>query len=198
MTTIAGLFNRQDRSKDKFITVLRPHVDIMYRMAFRWTGEKSAAEDLVQDVLVKLTDKVDEIAALENPRPWLLKVVYRQFVDEHRRRKRRLELVSSDTSGAASDAEDGADDRGIEAATPEGQNPATAVGNIQELQHALAQLEPGQRDVILLHDAEGYSDSETAKILDISKGTVKSRLHRARHKLKKILAGGTIARSASC
>lgn len=198
MNTIAGLFNRQDRSKDKFITVLRPHVDIMYRMAYRWTGEKSAAEDLVQDVLVKLTGKVDEIAALDNPRPWLLKVVYRQFVDSHRRQKRRLELVSSDLGVAQSEDEDGPGERSLEATTPEGQNPAIAVGNIQALQHALSQLEPGQRDVILLHDAEGYSDSETAKILDISKGTVKSRLHRARHKLKKILAGGTIARSASC
>jgi RNA polymerase sigma-70 factor (ECF subfamily) len=63
---------------------------------------------------------------------------------------------------------------------------------VQEaLLKALPLLDEGQRDVILLHDMEGYTALEVSEILDINVGTVKSRLHRARNHLKKILSPGT-------
>ena len=61
----------------------------------------------------------------------------------------------------------------------------------RDLVRAMEGLSDEQRDVILLHDAEGYSAAEVASILDISAGTVKSRLHRARAHLKNFLGEGT-------
>ena len=57
----------------------------------------------------------------------------------------------------------------------------------QRLERALLSLDAEQRDVVLLHDMEGHSAQEVAEILQIQLGTVKSRLHRAREKLKQRL-----------
>lgn len=196
LSSIVSLFSRQKRSKDQFIAVLRPHVDLMYRMAWRWTNDQQQAEDLVQEVLIKLSSRVDEIAGLDQPRPWLIKVLYRQFVDQHRRQSRRLEVVETDLEAPAENSESEGQNSLLE--VPATQDPSLQLADAQQLQLALAQLDPEQKDVVLLHDAEGYSDSETAEILGISKGTVKSRLHRARKKLKKILSPGTIPESGAC
>lgn len=188
MSTIVRLF-RGTKDKDRFTELLRPHVELMYRMAYRWAGNQQDAEDVVQAVLIKLASRVEEIAAVENLRPWLIKAVYHRFIDEKRQQARRPEILHSVLS------EDSPIDElsGIETSIEPSQSvdPATQHSLENSLNLALAELSPEQRDVILLHDAEGYTALETAEILGVSVGTVKSRLHRSREKLKIFLKDGT-------
>lgn len=178
-----GFIMRFARSREqRFVLLLRPHLELMYRMAYRWTQSREDAEDLVQDVLLKLLDRVEEIEALDAPRPWLIRVLYRRYVDLYRRRR----------SSPVKDPGWRADLRTLEEQAGDDNAAVMQLELRQSLLRALETLDENQRDVILLHDAEGYTALETAEILDISVGTVKSRLHRARQHLKKVLAPGTL------
>jgi hypothetical protein len=75
----------KDRPADEFDRLLRPLIPLLYRQAFRWTAARDQAEDLVQDLLVKIYPRLDELAALDHVQPWALRVMYRIFVDQHRR-----------------------------------------------------------------------------------------------------------------
>lgn len=180
---LVRLFRSARDDRQQFTALLRPHIDLMYRMAYRWTRSEADAEDLVQDVLVKLAARVDEMAAIEQLRPWLIKSVYHRYVDKYRG-QRNSPLVSMASLDAGNEDEDSA------AFLLDVADPRDEIARLQlraTLQTALDQLDENQREVVLLHDAEGYSDQETAEILGISIGTVKSRLHRARTRLKSFL-----------
>ena len=77
-----------------FTALVRPHLDRLYRLAFRLTGTREDAQDLVQDVMLKLYPQVDRLAGIDAPQTWLNRVLYNQFIDDQRRyRARRLRLV---------------------------------------------------------------------------------------------------------
>lgn len=160
--------------KKAYTALVRPHISPMFRAAWRWTRDRQTAEDLVQDVLVKLVDRVEEMQRIDRLRPWLLRIVYRRFVDHYRRESR-----SPIDPAAALETATGGDD------------PLELTDRQQRLTAGLSGLNPDQRDVILMHDVEGYTAAEVAEILQISVGTVKSRLHRGRRLLKKFLEEGT-------
>jgi len=79
-----------------FEDLLRPQVEYLYRLAWRFTGSVADAEDLVQDVLIKLFPRTRELLEIERLRPWLARVLYHQFVDSVRQRARSpiLELAT--------------------------------------------------------------------------------------------------------
>jgi RNA polymerase sigma-70 factor (ECF subfamily) len=175
-----------------FERVVRPHFDRLYRLAWRLAGNKSEAEDLFQELLIKAYGKLDELVTIEEPGSWLSRVMYNLFVDRKRRFSReRLRLVDEGQlppEGVASFAGE--------------HNPATdheRYERIQQLDAALAQLSDEHRIVVLLHDTEGYKLEEIHKLTGVPVGTIKSRLHRARARLREILvADGTLSASASC
>lgn len=182
--SIVALFKGRQNQQTRFTHLLRPHVDLMYRMAYRWTHSQHDAEDLVQDVMAKLIGKVGEMEQIEQLRPWLLKILYRRYVDLYRR-SQRSPVISLDRPGDEEAHDDCLD---CAADTP---CQFERLDLQQTLEQALAQLDDSQRDTILLHDVEGYTAEEVAGILDTELGTVKSRLHRARKKLQKSLRPGT-------
>ena len=173
----------------RFETMLRPHVSALYRAAFRFAGNSADAEDLIQDVMVKLYPKRDQLATVEKLRPWLMTVLYRTFVDSKRRSDRSpLTLVGNTKYGD----EEGRD---YFESVPSG-NPGP--GEIMEnmlvggrVKTALAQLGEDQRALCILHDMEGYTLTELEEMLEVPLGTLKSRLHRARARLRKLLSDGT-------
>src|SRR5688572_30838406 len=71
----------------EFDNLLREHVPALYRAAYRWTGAVDRAEDLVQELLVRLFPKLEELRGLDKIRPWALRVMYRIFVDRVRRER---------------------------------------------------------------------------------------------------------------
>lgn len=176
MSAIIKLFRSRPSRKDRFHELLRPHVELMYRMAYRWTQSQTAAEDLVQDILTGLATRMDEMGQVESLRPWLLRVLYNRYVDLYRR-SRNSPVEESHWGEDASPVDYAVDHR----------DEIARSDNQRVLLEALEQLEDDHRDVVLLHDMEGYTALEVADIMRISVGTVKSRLHRARARLREYL-----------
>ena len=161
---------------------MRPQVEFLHRLAWRFTGSTADAEDLVQEVLLKLYPRTEQLAAIERLRPWLAKVLYRQTVDFVRQRAR------SPVSGSAEDEQNGGDPLDAAAAVEEGPDGHAERGEWRDrILVALGQLNPEQRAVVAMHDVEGYSLEELEPILQAPLGTLKSRLHRARQRLRALL-----------
>lgn len=169
-----------------FEALLRPHLRPLYRVAYRLTGRREDAEDLVQDLLTKLYARREELGGVERLRPWLLRVMYRQFIDNRRQHARSpLHLVVEPTAGenpADAVAQLAAPDGGPEADTEQAARDLT-------LLLALERLSADHQRVLALHDVEGYTLEEIQVMLDCPIGTLKSRLHRARARLRELLAG---------
>jgi RNA polymerase sigma-70 factor, ECF subfamily len=104
VSSIINLFRLRPRKQDRFEELLRPHIELLYRMAFRWTQSQHRAEDLVQDVLVRLVSQVEAMEQVENLRPWLVRIVYHRYVDLYRRQ--RNSPIDESHSGWAPDEED--------------------------------------------------------------------------------------------
>lgn len=172
----------------EFERLLRPHVPALYRSAYRWTGAVDRAEDLVQQLLVRLFPRLAELRALEQVRPWALRVMYRIFVDELRRARASPVQFGAEATDDGAGAQD-------EAWLDPGPEPAEVVEQqiIQErLLRAWEQLGEEHRAVLSMHDIEDYTLPELAQIMDIPLGTLKSRLHRARARLRELLAAERI------
>ncbi len=166
-----------------FEHLLRPHLERLYRLAYRLTGSKVEAEDLFQDVLVKLFGQLDDLAGIEEPGSWISRVMFNHFLDKRRRFARRR-LVSVDEGQLPQ--------KSVES-LPGVDNPEQAaerLDDITRLGKALAELSDDHRLVVLLHDTEGYKLTEIQDITGDPVGTLKSRLHRARAQLRELLSAG--------
>ncbi len=175
-----------DPTAAEFETLIRPHLDRLYRLAYRLTLTVADAQDLVQDVLVKLYPRRDELSSIDDLTPWLSRVLYNQFVQQTRRYRSQRFRVVLETDGDPMDSLAGP-----------GEDPAEEAlrsFDISEVRSALGRLSEDHRTVLLMHDAEGYKLQEIQIITGISVGTIKSRLHRARARLRELLtADGTFS-----
>ena len=179
--------NSHDDASQAFERLVRPHFDRLYRLAWRLAGQRAEAEDLFQELLIRAYDKLDDLVKIEEPGSWLCRVMYNLFIDERRRfARRRLhsveegELPGDGIAGFAGKEDPAADNERAE--------------KIRQLDRALSQLSDEHRIVVLLHDTEGYKLNEIHKLIGVPVGTVKSRLSRARTRLREILvASGTFS-----
>lgn len=184
--TLGNIMSSVDQNL-AFERLVRPHFDRLYRLAWRLTGAKAEAEDLFQELLIKAFGKLDDLVEIDEPASWLCRVMYHMFIDEQRRfaRRRMLTVEESQLAGDGLEGLPGSDD-------PVRDN--ERLETLQSLDRALAQLSDEHRIVVLLHDTEGYKLTEIEALTDVPVGTVKSRLHRARARLREfLLADGTIS-----
>lgn len=149
------------------------HLPRLRRYARALTGDRYAADDLVQDTLERGWAKLSLWRRGSRLDAWLLAIMHNLFIDHYRRRSPPTENL---------------DALCVELVTSPRQSDALEV---RDLQAALAQLPREQLAVLLLIALEDYSYAETARLLDIPLGTVMSRLARAREKLRAILAEDT-------
>lgn len=173
-----------DRARE-FERLLQPLLPVFFRHAFRWTAARDQAEDLVQELLVRLYPRMEELAALDRVQPWALRVMYRIFIDQHRRSLNSPVRPVHELSGMGEH-----DDPG-DCFPDDAPQPAELVEREltgERLAAAWARLGEDQRVVVALHDIEGYRLEELSVILDTPTGTLKSRLHRARVRLRQLLA----------
>jgi RNA polymerase sigma factor (sigma-70 family) len=170
---------------------MREHIPALFRAAYRWTGSVDRAEDLVQELLIRLYPKLDELRSLDKVRPWALRVLYRMFVDQLRR-----EQSSPVQFGADGDGEGGSEDDESGFIDPAAGPPELTEQQMTQERIAAVWMQLGEehRVVLSMHDIEDYSLPELATMFDVPIGTLKSRLHRARGRLRELLAAERFAR----
>jgi len=179
-------------SDTAFEKLVRPHFERLYRLAWRLTSQKAEAEDLFQELLIKAYGKLDDLVRIDAPGPWLARMMYNLFIDERRRyARRRVHTVNEgDLAGQGLADLPGTD-------SPDWNHERRE--RIRALGTALSKLSEEHRLVVLLHDAEGYKLDEIQELTGLPIGTVKSRLHRARARLREILIeNGTFSADPSC
>ena len=165
-------------SHDQFEKLVSPHFNNLYKLAYRLTGQRDNAEDLVQDLLLKIYPRLEEMQGIEKLAAWLSRVLYRLFIDQYRRQQRSPITLMND--------EDVIYD--THASNMAGPSDVANSELTQELiNSALEQLHEDRRILIMLHDVEGYNLQEINDMTGIPVGTIKSRLSRARNKLRKII-----------
>jgi RNA polymerase sigma-70 factor (ECF subfamily) len=160
---------------DAFEQLYRRHFRRVYALCLRMLGDPTQAEDLSQDVFVNLFNKIGSFRGESAFTTWLHRMTVNQVLMFFRKASTRSELTTDEGETPVQIV------RGTE-------NPnAMPVVDRIALQRAIEQLPRGYRTVFLLHDVEGYDHDEIARILEVSEGTSKSQLHKARLKLRTLL-----------
>ena len=174
--------------RDAFGSLVEPWRKPLFGYIYRMVTLRQDAEDLLQDVLTKLFERSAELSSIRDLAPYLSRVLYNQFVDDRRRyRRRALAVVDGKgvTGDIAGDADPVAD--------------AERSERDARLARAVARLSEDHRIVLLLADAEGHTLPEIEAMTEIPLGTLKSRLHRARARLRGLLEiDGTFSATSTC
>jgi RNA polymerase sigma factor (sigma-70 family) len=152
------------------------HSDRVYRLALRLTGNRHDAEDLPQEVFVRVFRSLDtyQPGTFEG---WIHRITTNLFLDHARRKQRiRFDALSDDRAER------------LHSALPAPDTAYTDQTFDDDVERALATLPPEFRAAVVLCDVEGLSYDEIAQILDAKLGTVRSRIHRGRAMLRTALA----------
>lgn len=163
---------RRAKSGDQsaFTALVRDHDHRMRGLAYRMLGSRSQMDDALQDAYLKAYLALPRFRLDAAFGTWLYRIVYTTSIDHIRRRDRRREV-------------------GLHAVPdqPDQRDAAHSVEIHDQVSAALASLSPDHRATILLIDQEGLSYDEVASVMDITPGTVASRLSRARAAFKATL-----------
>jgi RNA polymerase sigma factor (sigma-70 family) len=155
--------------------IVERHSDRVYRLAWRLTGNRHDAEDLTQEVFVRVFRSLDTYTpgTFEG---WIHRITTNLFLDQARRKQRiRFDALSEERASLLPSPAPG---------------PDTAVSDRMfddDIERALAALPPDFRAAVVLCDVEELSYEEIADILDTKLGTVRSRIHRGRAMLRRAL-----------
>jgi len=156
--------------------IVEQHSDRVYRLAYRLTGNRHDAEDLTQEVFVRVFRSLSTYSpgTFEG---WLHRITTNLFLDQARRKQRiRFDALSDEREGRLPSAD---------------RSPADEYASRtfdDDIEQALAQLPPDFRAAVVLCDVEGLTYEEIAEIMDAKLGTVRSRIHRGRAMLRDALS----------
>lgn len=163
--------------RHRFKTLIEPHLEALYRAAYRLTRNSADAEDLVQDTCIRACLKLDELHSSGQVKSWLMRVLHNVFIDGARRAKSSpIDAFENGTKLAASSA-------AVEL-TPE--ESAAAADREAQLHRAWLSLDRGHRMLLALR-AEGYSLAEMSQVTGIAMDALTMRLYRARQNLTRAL-----------
>lgn len=164
----------RDQSKQKkFVALLRPNVDALYRTAMRLSRDQSKAEDLVQETSLRAYRSFVTVAEPENFRAWIFRILINLHIDQSRNRTSFADILDVD-----------------KLQTPDA-GPAQSFANARlgrDLVAAVDALPEDLRLVVQLVLVEGMSYRDASNSIGCNVATIKSRLHRARLLLRAGLA----------
>jgi len=177
-TNLADLMARFEEALQRLATPIEPWfkdgilaaVPHLKAFAVSLTGDLDRADDLVQETLLKALGHRAKFETGTNLEAWLFTILRNCLYTQHRKRRREVEDADGIYSQKIS-------------TTPE--QPSRL--EMQDLQAALAQLPPEQREAVLLVGAEGLTYEDVANICGVAVGTIKSRVNRARTRLSELM-----------
>ncbi|UCC74565.1 MAG: sigma-70 family RNA polymerase sigma factor [Gemmatimonadota bacterium] len=155
------------------------HLDTLYNVALRLTGNAPDAEDLVQDTVTKAYRAWDKYQPGTNCRAWLVTIMRNTFINQFRRKRKQPSRVQFDSVEDVSVFDE------VQERDPAGSFFRSIVDD--DVKRAIQELPEEFRIPVVLSDVEGLSYAEIAEILELPVGTVKSRLFRGRRRLQKRL-----------
>lgn len=175
----------------EFERLIREHEAVLYRLAYRMTGNHDDAQDLVQDVVLEAFQYLSRFKEGSRFDRWIYRVMTHTYIDQVRWRRRRGVIRSLDDAGGVVEGD----------VTPSGVSPVHAIADPapgpeerlmrstldESWQQALDSLPAAFRLVVILFDMEGLTYEEIARILHCPIGTVRSRLSRGRDRLRTLL-----------
>jgi len=163
---------------DFFDAAVSRHSRKVFTFASYLLGDAGEAEDVTQEVLIKLWKRGSEVES-SRLRAWLLQVTRNACIDQLRRRRRSAEVVAIRPRDAV--PIDGASS----APSPEKIVEGAQIGST--IRAALADLTESAREVVILREIQGLSYAEISDVMDISVDSVRVTLHRARRRLRESL-----------
>lgn len=196
--------------KTWFSIGIQENLDALYGVALRLTRSNADAEDLVADTVTKAWSAFGSLADRSRFRPWLFRILHNQFISDYRKKSVRPtesrfeeEFGDEDSDDVSSFLAEQPDEFLGWWANPERECFNNMLG--EEIMSAIGQLPEEFQMTVLLINVEGFTYDETAEVLGVPSGTVRSRMKRGRTLLQKALwahateAGinlaGTMARS---
>lgn len=191
-TNTAAASDSAEQLEARFEAEALIHLDRIYGAALGLTRNPTDAEDLVQDVYLKAFASFGTFEAGTNVRAWLYRILTNTFISDYRSKRKDLGRVGEPLPmdwELTSDAQQSRSDVGRQGSgvSPSAESEALSAIARADVLSLLEKLPKGQRRAVYLSDVMGFSNPEIAEILDVPLGTVTSRIHRGRAKLKQWL-----------
>lgn len=164
--------NRAGTAAADFEATYRSEIHALTALATTLTGDRELAADLVHEAMMRAYRSWAEVATLDRPGAWIRRVLVNLAIDAHRRRGRERGVLAR--IGAAP-------------APPSPGPDAADRLDADRFWAAVRELPDRQRAVVALRYLDDVGVAEIAHVLDVSEGTVKTSLHRARHRLAAVL-----------
>lgn len=179
----AGPFDRAALSE-----LLTRHEDRIFSVCVRMVGDRETARDLAQDAMVKIIEGLDSFDSRAKFTTWLTRVTMNVCISHLRKQRLRRSASLDDALQPAQRGEDAPGfGQPIETREPAASDRVESGEDMTRLSRALAQLDPEQRGIIVLRDAQGMDYRRISETLGVGVGTVKSRLFRARAALREAM-----------
>jgi RNA polymerase sigma-70 factor (ECF subfamily) len=159
----------QEGSAEAVEALIRRYWDVAHRAAYLIVQDRAAAEDIAQEAVLAVVQRIDRFDRRRPFGPWLHRIVANRSIDWVRARKRRAE-VTTDAADVALVA------------------PARADRLPEDIVAALGRLDPEDRAVVVLRHLLDYNSREVARMLGVPPGTVRTRLRRSLESLRPLLA----------
>jgi RNA polymerase sigma-70 factor (ECF subfamily) len=186
-----AVYRARDGDHDAFRVLVERYQERAFRLALRVLRDEEQARDAVQDAFLKVYGALDRFEGRSGFYTWLYRVVFNRCLDLQRRERARPALhasaASEESGGEEAMLGEGAEE-GVGAsrfASPESRRSDSELRVL--LVDAVEALPDDARQTFLLREVDGLSYSEIAEVLDVPKGTVMSRLHYARKRLRETL-----------
>jgi RNA polymerase sigma-70 factor, ECF subfamily len=165
---------------------LEKHAGLVFNLALRLTGNKADAEDLAQDALLRAVRALPGFRGDSLLSTWAYRITVNAWKNRVRSEKRR-KFWSTVTLGLISGADGEEELRDVKSDEPALDAGLEKAERSSAVQKALMQLEDDDRAIVVLREIDEKSYEEIGEMLGLAQGTVKSRLFRARAKLKTLL-----------
>jgi RNA polymerase sigma-70 factor, ECF subfamily len=166
--------------------VFREYAPRIYNLARRMLGNDADAEDVTQDVLLQVVRKLDTFRGDAQISTWLHRVTVNAALAHRQKRANRQKREASEATDDV--LETAAPETAVKRWNVAPDDPVLAAEQAAVIENAINQLPEPFRDVYLLADVEGLPNAEIGEMLGLSVAAVKSRLHRARMRMRDLLA----------